>query len=115
MPFLQAGSSWFLLIVVSAPYGWAWTKGVSRFPGWVGGACVCVLVGETGLLSLGCNEMPSSEFWVSMGLAWLWEDHRLMFRVVFVFCLKSSTVCLALDLVGSWVVLGFSVGVETFR
>ena len=37
-----------------------------------------------------------------------------MFRVVFVFCLKSSTVGLALDLVGSWVVLGFSVGVEVF-
>ena len=52
---------------------------------------------------------------VSMGLAWLWEACFLMFRVVFFFCWRISMVCLALELVGSWVELGFSIGMETFR
>ena len=66
------------------------------------------------LLSLECNEVPSSEFWGVHGFGMALRRTSLMFRVVFLFCLKSSMVCLALDLVGSWVVLGFSVGVETF-
>ena len=37
-----------------------------------------------------------------------------MFRVMFLLCWRISLVCLALKLVGSWVVLGFSVGMETF-
>ena len=38
----------------------------------------------------------------------------LMFRVVFMFCWRISMVCLALELVGSWVEHSFSVGVENF-
>ena len=53
-------------------------------------------------------------FGVSMGLAWLWAARLVMFRVVFLFCWIISMVCLALDLFGSWVELGFSVGVDTF-
>ena len=53
-------------------------------------------------------------FGVSVGLAWLWTAHLLMFRVVFLFCWQISMVCLALDLVGSWMELSFSVDVETF-
>ena len=34
VPFLQAGRSWFLLIVESVPSRWSWTSGLSRFPGW---------------------------------------------------------------------------------
>ncbi len=37
-----------------------------------------------------------------------------MFRVVFLLCWRISMVCLALNLVGSWVKLGFSVGMEAF-
>ena len=48
VPFLQAGGSWLLLIVLSAPCGWDWTSGLSRFPGW--GTCVCVLVEGGGSL-----------------------------------------------------------------
>jgi len=33
---------------------------------------------------------------------------------VFPCCLKTCVVCLALELVGPWVVLGFSVGMEAF-
>ena len=51
---------------------------------------------------------------ISMGLAWLGAACLLMFRVVFLFCWRISMVCLTLELVGSLVVLGFIVGVETF-
>ena len=58
--------------------------------------------------------MSSSEFWVSMGLAWLWAVCILMLIAVFLGYWRISMVCLALELVGSWVELGFSVGMETF-
>ena len=32
--FLYAGSLWFLFIVEVPPYGWDWTSGLSRFPGY---------------------------------------------------------------------------------
>ena len=35
-----------------------------------------------------------------------------MLRVMFLHCWRISMVCLVLKLVGSWVELGFSVGVE---
>ena len=53
-------------------------------------------------------------FRVSMGLAWLWEACLLMLRVVFLLCWRISMVCLALQLVGSWVGLYFSVDIEIF-
>jgi len=56
---------------------------------------------------------PVVSFGVSMGLAWLWAARILMFKVGFLFCWRIIVVCLALDLVRSWVELGFSVGVET--
>ena len=37
-----------------------------------------------------------------------------MLRVMFLHCRRFSLVCLALKLVGSWVELGFSVGMEAF-
>ena len=57
---------------------------------------------------------PVVSFGMSMGLTWLWGAHLFMFSVVFLFFWKSIMVCLSLDLVGFWVQLGFSVGVETF-
>ena len=51
---------------------------------------------------------------MSMGLAWLWEACLLMLRAVFLLCWRISVVCLNLELVGSWVELGFSVGMEAF-
>ena len=56
---------------------------------------------------------PEVSFGVTMGLAWLWATRILMFRVVFLFCWRIFMLCITLDLVGSWVELGFSVGVET--
>ena len=53
-------------------------------------------------------------FGVSMGLAWLWAACFLMLRALFLLCWRIIIVCLALELVDSWVELGFSVGIETF-
>ena len=63
------------------------------------------------LFSLGCNEVPGNEFW---GLAWFWTTCILMLRVVFQFCWRIRMICLVLELVGSWMQLCFSVGMETF-
>ena len=38
----------------------------------------------------------------------------LMLTVMFLHCWRISLVCLALKLVGSWVELGFIVGMEAF-
>ena len=35
-------------------------------------------------------------------------------RAVFLCCWRICVVCLALELVGPWVVLGFSIGMEVF-
>ena len=53
-------------------------------------------------------------FKVSMGLAWLWEACLFMVRAVFLLSWRISMVCLALELAGSWVELGFSVDMEAF-
>ena len=66
---------------------------------------------EIDLFSLKC---PVASFGVSMGLAWLWEAYLLMLRAAFLLCWRINMVCLALELVGSWVELGFSVGMEAF-
>ena len=113
VPFLQAGSSCFLLIVESAPSGLVWTSGLSRYPVW----------GKLFLCSGGCSwisslwnavKSPVMSLGVSIGLAWLWADSLFVFRSVFLFCWEISMVRLALSLVGSWVVLCCSVGLETF-
>ena len=66
---------------------------------------------ELDLFSLECSVVSSGEFG---GLAWLWAACLLMLRVVFLLCWIISRVCLALELVGSWVDLGFNVGNEAF-
>ena len=57
---------------------------------------------------------PIVSFGVSMGFAWLWAACLLMLRAEFLFCWRISFVCLTLELVGSWVVFGFSVSMEAF-
>ena len=51
---------------------------------------------------------------VSTGLAWLWAACLLMPRAVFPHCWRIRVAFLALELVGSWVKLSFSVGMEAF-
>ena len=110
---MQAGNLWLLLIVESAPCGCGWTNGLSRFPGWVSlWLCSGGWIWISSLWS--AMKCPLVCLEVSMGLVWLWITHLFMFRVVFLFCWIISMVWLALGLVGSWVELGFSVGVDTF-
>ena len=69
---------------------------------------------ELNLLSLECSEVSSSEFWGVYGFA------IALGSLYFTACgcvpalLENSMVYLALELVGSWVELGFSVGMEAF-
>ena len=51
---------------------------------------------------------------MSMGLELLWGACILKLRAGFLCCWRICVVCLALELVGPWVVLGFSVGMEAF-
>ena len=69
---------------------------------------------EVDLCSLECNEVSCSDFEVSMGLVWFWAACLLVLRTVFLVWWRISMVCLALELVGSWMELGFSLGIETF-
>ena len=57
---------------------------------------------------------PVVSFGVSMGLAQLWEACILMLKAMFLLCWRNCVVCLALDLVGSCMELGFSEGMEAF-
>ena len=80
----------------------------------VGRIRVSVLVGGAGStlwLAMRCAVVT---FGQSMGLASLWAAHVLMLMVVFLFSWRIIVLCLALELIGSWVELGFSVGMETF-
>ena len=38
-----------------------------------------------------------------------------MLGIMFLYCWRINLVCLAVKLVGSWVELGFSVGIETLE
>ena len=58
--------------------------------------------------------MSSSEFWGVYGFGVTFGSCILMFRAMFLHCWRTSVVCLALELVGSWVELGFSVNMEAF-
>ena len=57
---------------------------------------------------------PVVSFEVSLGLVLLWAACILMLRAMFLYCWRISMVCLALELFGSWVKLGFCVGMEAF-
>ena len=51
-------------------------------------------------------------FEIFMGLVWLWTACILKLRAMFLCCWRVCMVCLALELVGSWVEFDFSVGME---
>ena len=57
---------------------------------------------------------PVMSYEMSMVLKYLWAACILKLRAVFLCCWRIFMVCLALELVAPWVVLGFSVGMEAF-
>ena len=78
-------------------------------------ACVSVLVGGAGILLSGVQmKCPVGSFEMSVHLVRLWAACVLKLRARFLHCWRISLICLALELVGPWVVLGFSVGMEAF-
>ena len=80
------------------------------------GELASVLCGWSWISSLwSAMKCPVVSFGVSMGLVWLWAACLLVLRTVFLLWWRISLVCLALELVGSWMELGFSVGMEDFR
>ena len=78
-------------------------------------ACIGVLVGGAGFFSLwSAMNCPVVSFVMSVGLVCLWAACVLKIRAMLLHCWRMCPVCLALELVGSWVMLGFSVGMEAF-
>ena len=57
---------------------------------------------------------PVLSYEMSVVLELLWAACRLKLRAVFLCCWRIYMVCLALELVGPWVVLCFSIGMEAF-
>ena len=57
---------------------------------------------------------PVMSFEISVNLVRLWAACILKLKAMFLCCWRICMVCLALELVGSWVVFGFSVGMEVF-
>ena len=57
---------------------------------------------------------PVMSFEMSVGLVRLWSACISGLRVMFLCCWRICVVCLALELLGPCVVLGFSVGMEVF-
>ena len=76
-------------------------------------ACVGVLVRGAGFLLCATKCLVMS-YEMSMVLELLWAAFILKLRAVFLCCWRICVVCLALELVGPWVMLGFSVGMEGF-
>jgi len=57
---------------------------------------------------------PVMSYKMSVGLERLWAACILKLRAVFLCCWRVFMVCLALELVGPLMVLGFRVGMEAF-
>ena len=82
---------------------------------WLGKLALVFWCVELDFFSLECNGVSSSEFWDgSMCEVWLWAACMLTLRAMSLRCWRIYVVCLALELTGSWGVVGFSVGVEAF-
>ena len=69
---------------------------------------------ELDLFSLECNEVSSREFWGVFGFGMTLGCLYFNAQGCVAMLLEISVVRLALELVGSWVELGFSVGMEAF-
>ena len=57
---------------------------------------------------------PVMSYEMSVGLVFLWASCILKLRAMFLCCWRIFMVCLSLEFVGPWVVLGFSAGMEAF-
>ena len=67
------------------------------------------------LFFLEYNEVSSNEFWGVYGFGMALGNLSFNAQGLFLLCWRISMVCLALQLVGSWIGLYFSVDMEIFR
>ena len=70
---------------------------------------------EMDLFSLTCSEVSGSEFWGIYGFGMALGILSFNAQGLLLLCWSISMVCLAVELFGSWVELGFSIGRETFQ
>ena len=63
---------------------------------------------------LKCTDLSNNEFSDVNGFGVSLGSLYVKLRAMFLCCWRICVVCLALELVGPWVVLGFSVGMEAF-
>ena len=68
---------------------------------------------ELNLFSLECSEVSSSEFWGICGIGVALGSLSFNVQGCVSVCWRISMVCLALELVGSWVDLSFIVSMQT--
>ena len=96
-----------VLFIVEFPHcGWACMGGLWRFPG-KGSLCRCS-GGWTWISSLwSAMKCSIMSYEMSMGLKWLWAACILKLRAMLLCCWRIFMVCLALELLGPWTVLGF--------
>ena len=108
--FLYSGSLWSLYCGVSSLWVglYGWLVKVS----WLGKLVLVFWWVELISSLWSAMKCPIMSYEMSMGLEWLWEAGILKLRPVFLCCWRICMVCLALELVGPWVVLGFMVSLE---
>ena len=106
LAFLYSGSLWFLFIVEVSPSGWGWMFGLSRFLGYR--SLLRCSGGWSWVSSLwSAMEFPVVSFEMVYGFGVTLGSCILMLRSMFLHCRRICVVCLALELIGSWVVVGF--------
>ena len=70
---------------------------------------------ELELFSLECNEVSSNEGFLGVyGFVVTLGSLYFNIMAIFLHCWRISIICLGLELVGSWVELGFNVGTQAF-
>ena len=87
---------------------------MSAICGSLNSLCHCLSVGLEWRLTFSSPVATAGFSKFAVSLEWLWAACILKLRAMFLCCWRICVVCLALELVGPWVVLGFSVGVEAF-
>ena len=81
---------------------------------WLGKLALVFWWVELDLFSLECNKVSNSELWGVYGFGVTFGHLYFCAQGNLMHCWRISLVCLALKLVGSWVELGFIVGMEAF-
>lgn len=95
--FLCVGLDWWLVKV-------SWLGELASMFWWV----------ELNFFSLECNEVFSGEFWGVYGFGMALDSPSCNDQGCVPVFWRISVVYLALELVGSWVELGFRISMETF-